>query len=96
MGTNKAQVAVLDIKFVINTPRTNNTTNTTIGDGLAPRLFTIISAITLPVPVLTIASPRAMEPAKSIIVFISIDFTAAVSPITLVATKTSAPTQALT
>ena len=36
IGTNNAQVAVLDIKFVINTPSTKITTSTTIGDGLAP------------------------------------------------------------
>ena len=84
------------MKFVMNTPSTKITTSTTIGDGLAPRLFTIRSAITEPVPVLTIASPRAIEPAKSMIVFISIDLTAALSLITLVATNTRAPIQALT
>ena len=84
------------MKFVMNTPSTKITTNTTIGDGLAPRLLTIKSATTAPVPVLTMASPRAIEPAKSMIVFISMDLTAAVSLITLVATNTRAPTQALT
>ena len=36
IGTNNAQVAVLDMKFVMNTPSTKITTRTTIGDGLVP------------------------------------------------------------
>ena len=72
------QVAVLDIKFVVNTPSTKITTNNANGFGAIPqRLSTIRFAIILPAPVLPLHNQRAIEPANSRIVFISIDLTAA-------------------
>lgn len=50
IGTRRAVVAVLDMKFVITADKTSTTIRSKNGDGLLPRVSTMVSAMNAPAP----------------------------------------------
>ena len=73
MGTIRAVVAVLDMKFVRVQPTIKMTNSRIMGLGFSPRAPTMVSAIKLQAPVVYNALDSSSETPKSRTTFKSID-----------------------
>ena len=96
IGTIRAVVAVLDMKFVITQQSIKITNVSTYGDGLSPSIPITFSAISSPAPVCSNAAAKESVPPKRKIVFKSIDASASFSLITPVTIKANAPIHPMT